>query len=330
MSPQTRLVIAILALMAVLVVGTAGYRVIEAENHPSLLDAAYMTVITVTTVGFTDHVWELSDAGRIWTIGVIVFGIGTVSVAFTSLIAVVVSGELRSIREKKKMKSTLRQMRNHVIVCGYGRMGTLIIGDLNARGIPAAVVEVQPDAREHLQERGIPYVIGDATEDETLDEAGLDHARSLVTLLPHDADNIYVTLTAHTIRPELRVIARAEQPATEAKLIRAGAARVICPQVIGASRIVNVLTRPNVVDFVDIANKGVDLEMDEYIISAHSPLVGKALRDSRLRERMGAIVVAVKRSDGETLYNPEPDAVFQADDTLIVIGPAGVSSQIEA
>ncbi len=150
-----------------------------------------------------------------------------------------------------------------------------------------------------------------------------------MTVLPHDADNIYVTLTVHTLRPELRIVARAEQPATEAKLRRAGASRVICPQVIGATRIVNVLTRPNVVDFVDIAHKGVDLEMDEYFISESSPLVGKMLRDSRLRETTGAMVIAIKRADGETLFNPGPDATLQADDTLILIGPGDLSSRFD-
>ena len=163
-----RLIVSIVALMAVFVIGTAGYRIIEAEQHPTLLQAAYMTVITATTVGFTDHVWELSDAGRLWTIGVIVVGIGTVSIAFTSLIALFVSGELRSFREKKKMESALHEVSNHVIICGYGRMGALIARDLNRRGVPTAVVELKPEAADGMLDERIKHVIGNATEEEAL------------------------------------------------------------------------------------------------------------------------------------------------------------------
>ncbi|MCH7808676.1 MAG: potassium channel protein [Planctomycetes bacterium] len=327
-SPALRFILAVVALFGVFIVGSIGYILIEADQNLTPLDAAYMTAITLSTVGYTE-VWKLSDAGRLWTIGVIVFGIGTVSVAFTSLIALLVGGELRSHRESKKMEMRLRQMRDHVVLCGYGRMGSLIAKELTRRTVPVAVVELKPERENNLRDAGIPYLIEDATDDKTLRKAGLMHARALVTVLPHDADNIYVTLTARTLRPDLSIVARAEQPATEAKLKRAGASRVICPQVIGATRMVNVITRPNVVDFVDIANKGVDLEMDEYVIRDRSPLKGKTLRESTLRQKTGAMVIAIKRADGETLFNPDPDAVLAVNDTLILVGTAGVSSRLD-
>jgi voltage-gated potassium channel len=320
--------LSVVAVLGVFVIGAIGYMVIETERAPSFLDAAYMTVITLSTVGYTE-VWELSDTGRLWTIGVITFGIATVSVAFTSLIALFVSGELRSLRERRKMEQTVSQIRNHVILCGYGRMGSLIVEELTRRSVPVLVVEILPQLQEDLQEAQIPHVIDDATEEETLLQAGLKHARALVTVLPDDADNVYVTLTAHTLRPDLRIVSRAQQLTADAKLKSAGASRVICPQVIGATRIVNVLTRPNVVDFVDIANKGVDLEMDEYVIGERSPLAGKMLRDSALREKTGAMVIAIKRAAGETLFNPGPDAVLEANDTLMLVGPGGVSSRLD-
>ena len=329
MSPAQRLILSVLALLAVVVVGTSGYMLIEKEQNPSVLEAAYMTVITISTVGFTE-VWKLDPAGRAWTIGVIVFGIGTVSVAFTSLITLFVSGELRYIREKRKMTTTIKDMSGHAILCGYGRMGALATRQMRERGVSIVVVEKDQSLEESLIDAQLSHVIGDATDDEVLRKAGLATAMALVAVLPHDADNIYVTLTAHSLRPELSIIARAEQPATEAKLKRAGATRVICPQVMGATRIANVLTRPNVVDLVEMATKGVDLEIDEYVVGEHSSFAGTTLRESALREKTGASVVAIKRADGETLFNPDPDASLETGDTLVLVGPAGVSSRLDA
>ncbi len=328
MSPRFRLILAILTLVAVLIIGTTGYMIIEQDRHPSFLDAAYMTVITVSGVGYGE-VWDPSPAGRVWTIGVIVIGITTVFVAFTSLISLFISGELRSVRERKRMESKIKDLRRHTILCGCGRMGSLAAQEMMRRNVPLVIVESDPKKENTLQGMGVPYVIGDATNDEVLQAAGLMRARSLVAVLPHDANNVYITLTAYTLRPDLHIIARAEQPATEAKLLRAGAARVICPQIMGAQRIANILTRPNVVDLVEMSNKGVDLEIDEYIVSPASPLAGTTLRDSALRERTGASVVAIKQADGQTLFNPDPDASLSVGDTLVLVGPAGVSNQID-
>jgi len=316
-------------LLAVVAVGSAGYMVIESDRGLSPLDAVYMTVITVSTVGYAE-MWEPSRAARLWTLGVIVFGIGTVSVAFTSLITVFVGGELRHVREKKKMESKIRSMRGHVILCGYGRMGALAVADLTKRGVRIVVVERSEALAEVLREAGILFITGDATEEETLERAGIASAIALVVALPSDADNVYVTLTARTLNSDLKIVARAEQPATEAKLMRAGASRVVCTQIMGAMRISNLLTRPNVVDLVDMASKGVELEIDEYLLHADSTFAGSTLMDSALREKTGASVVAIKRADGETLFNPGPNATLSAGDTLVFVGPAGVSSRLDA
>ncbi len=331
MSARLRLVLAVLALLSVFLAGTAGYIVLEETptgEKPAFVDAAYMTVITLSTVGYGE-VWELSHAGRLWTIVVIVFGIVTVSYALTSLVTLVVSGELRFLREKRRMDKTIEHMRNHVIICGYGRMGALVAEELRRRRMPIVVVESQPSVEVDLREAGLPFVIGDATEETTLLHSGLKRARALVICLPTDADNVFITLTAHTLRPDLIIVPRAEQVATEAKLKRAGATRVVCPQIIGAMKISDILTRPTVVDFVEVANKGVDLEMDEYVIGEKSSLVGMSLRDAHVRHQTGATVVAIKRADGETLVSPGPDAVVERRDTLILIGPVGVSSRLE-
>ncbi len=328
MPARLRLILSILAVLAVLFVGAAGYMIVEMEHHPSFLDALYMMVITISTVGYGE-VFPLSHGGQLWTIVVITIGIVTVSYAFTSLLTLVVGGELRFLRERKKMDKTIEHLSGHVILCGYGRMGALIIRELRERGVPVVVVEKERTLEPDLRDAQVPFVIGDATEEDTLLQAGLQRASALVVVLPSDADNVYITLTAHTLCPDLIIVPRAEQPTTEPKLTRAGATRVVCPQVIGATKVANILTRPTVVDFVEVANKGVDLELDEYEVSDQSPLVGRSLRDSHVGRKTGAIVVAIKRADGEALVNPDPDAHLEARDTLILVGPAGVSSRLD-
>ncbi len=328
LSPAQRLLVAVLGVLAVLLVGTAGYIVLEQDFQPSFGEAAYMTVITVSTVGFTE-VWELSPTTRLWTIGVITFGIATVSYAFTSLVALLVSGELRSQREKKKMTKTVDQLRDHVILCGYGRTGALVVEELQRQGLRSVVIEHSADIEAHLKQAGIPYLIGDATSEELLLQAGVMRASALVATLSNDADNVYITLTANAIKPDLRIIARAEHPTTEPKLRRAGAARVICPHIIGARKMAALLTRPSVVDFVETVSEGVELEMDEFHIGAGSSLNGRTLRESRLRDMSGGSVVAIKRADGETMYNPEPNSVILQGDTLVVVGPSGISDKLK-
>jgi len=327
MSPSRRLLLSVLILIAVFFVGAAGYMVIEADKGIAPFDAAYMTAITLSTVGFHDQ-WELSRTAQWWTMGVITFGIAAVSVAFTSLITLFVSGDIRSLREQRKMKTTIDQMTGHTIICGYGRMGAMLTGELMRRSVRVVVLEQNHEGEEDLRENGIAHLNGDATEEDALVSVGVKRAAALVVTLPHDADNVFITLTARALNPNLLILSRAVQPSTEAKLRRAGANRVVCPAMVGATTIANMLTRPNVVDFVEIANQGVKLEMDEFVVDARSPLLGHDLRESHLREQTGAIVVAIKRADGKTLYSPKPDVVFEAGDTLIIVGPAGVSARL--
>lgn len=329
MTARSRLILSILAVLAVLLVGAAGYMVIEKDQGIRFVDALYMTVITVSTVGY-DEVWELSSAGKLWTVGVIGVGIATVTYAFTSLVTLVISGELRSLRERKRMDRAIEGLRNHVILCGFGRMGALVAQELHARKVSVVAIDRDHNLQEQLRDLRVPFLIGDATEEEVLLEAGLLRARSVVLALPSDADNVYVALTVHTLCPDLPIVARAENPSTEPKLKRAGASRVVCPHATGAMKIANVLTRPSVVDFVELADQGVDLEIDEYVVAGDSPLVKKTLREAAVRGSTGAMVVAIKRKDGEAIVNPDPDAVLAAGDTLIFVGPAGVSERLDA
>ncbi len=322
MNPVTRLWLSIVIVLVVLFGGTAGYVLVE---HQSLLDSLYMTVITLTTVGFKE-VFPLSQQGQILTILLILVGYAALSVALANLVSLVVGGEFQRLRERSQMKARIEQLNGHVIICGYGRMGAQVTRQLQTEKVPCVAID---NANIHeLEEDEILFIEGDATEDNALLAAGLMRARALVTCLSSDADNVYVTLTARELQPHLHIIARADQATTERKLLRAGANEVICPQMIGASQTVNLICRPQVVELLDMASKGVDMEVAQYEVGSDSQLVGKALRESGIRERAGMMVVAIKRTDGAQLFGPGPDEVIRGGDQLVLIGRGGLSDRL--
>ncbi len=321
MSANKRLLLAVCALIGVVVLGTLGYELIEGA---SLGDAAFMTLITVSTVGFGEA-WPLSAAGRVWTALLIAGGILVVAVAFTSLQAMIIRGELRTVLGRRKLEDRIAKLEGHYIVCGYGRMGRLISAGLHERGKKVVVIDKSPDRTVEVGEAGMDYVLGDATDELTLKAAGVDKAAGVVTVLHGDAQNVYTTLTATDVRPDITVIARAEQTASEHKLKRAGAACVISPQTIGASRVVNLLVRPSVAHVVDVVAGGGEWEVEEFPIPRGSAFVGRSLRDINLRQRSNALVFAISGVEGTTSFNPDPATVLAAGDVLIVIGPAGIA-----
>lgn len=315
-----------LVLLAVFLVGTAGYVVIE---RASFSDAAYMTITTLSTVGFKE-VFPLSGLGRFWTAMIIVFGIATVFAAFGTVTAMIVSGEVGQLMGSRKLQAQIDKLSEHMIVCGFGRMGALVAEELQRRSVPVVVIENDPARTRDLEPFKLLYLIGDASEENTLRQAGIERARGLIAVLPSDADNVFVTLTARGLRKDLMIVSRAEQPSAEIKLRRAGASRVVSPHAIGAVRIANVLTRPHVVDVLDVAAQGVDLEMDEYSIGSESPLRGRTLRDAQLRQKADVMVVAIKHGDGRTTFNPGPETIIDGGDRIIIIGPAGSASKLKA
>lgn len=326
MPPAKRLLFAVLLVLAVFMVGTAGYMVLG-KPTPNFADAAYMTVITVSTVGF-EEVWPLTPVTRLWTMGVITVGIATVTYAVTSLVALIVSGELLQEREKRRLMKTIEQLEGHAILCGYGRAGAMVTSELQRQGLPLVVLDNDRELETPLKLDHIPYIVGDATSEELLLQAGIMRAFALVATLSNDADNVFITLTANALRPDLRIIARAELPATEAKLRRAGAKHVICPAIMGARRMAALILRPGVVDFAETVAGGIELETDEFTVRDGSPLVDKTLRESNIRNLSGANVVAIRRADGQTLYNPDPNSVIHKGDTLVLVGPWGISEKL--
>lgn len=325
MSPVVRLWISIGIVIGVLVFGTAAYVVVAGQ---SVLDSLYMTVITLTTVGFKE-VFELDATGRVLTIVIILVGYASLSIALANLVSLIVGGELRSIRGRLRMKTEIERLEGHVIICGYGRMGAQVASQLQAEGVPFVAVDMEEGPLHDLEEHGVLFVVGDATEDGVLLDAGLMRARALVASLASDANNVYVTLTARGLCPKLRIITRAEQASAEAKLRRAGADDVISPQLIGANKIAHMLCKPHVVELVDMAAKGVDIEIAQYEVAGESQLVGKPLRDSGIRERAGMMVVAIKRADNRQIFSPGPEEQIQTGDRLILLGRGGLSERLD-
>lgn len=303
-------------LVFTIALGIGGYMILEGWN---LGDAVWMTIISISTVGFGE-IRPLSAAGRVLTSLIIVSGLA--SVAFVGGQVVQVIADRTSHRRIRTMRAISR-MRDHTIVCGFGRMGREVCQNLADEGQSFVVVERDPVLEADLQALGYRYVIGDASEDAVLRDAGIDRARGLVAIVSSDAENVFATLTAKALNPALTVVARAVGEMTEHKLRTAGADRVIKPYELVSRRISQLVVRPAIVEFVDtIARSGDrDITLEEVQVAPASALVGRALRDSPIRSGLNIIVVAIRRSNGELAYNPGPDVEIDSGDALIAIGP---------
>ena len=327
MDPVRHLRFSILALAMIIALGTFGYAMIEDWQA---FDALYMTVITLATVGFKE-VHELSPEGKVFTIFLIISGTGIIAYTLSSLIQFTLEGQLRKILGRKKLESRISKLRNHYIICGYGRIGHLICREFQSRPTPFVVVEKNPHHIERLEREGHMYVEGDATDDETLQAAGIEHAKGLITAVTSDTDNVYITLTARGLNPKLFILARAGEEGAEKKLMRAGASKVISPYTIGASRMAQAILRPSVVDFIELAtaSEHLELQIEEIRIAADSVLAGKTLVNSGIRQSMGIIIVGIKATDGKMTFNPPPDKNIEPNAVLIILGERPSISQLE-
>lgn len=315
---RRRFLLALLVPVLLLSLGTLGYVVIE---HWAFLDALYMTVITLTTVGFLE-VHPLSTAGRVFTIVLLLAGVFTLFYAASAIIQAIVSGEIRGHLGRQRVERKLTEIKDHIIVCGFGRMGHLVCSEFSALGIPFVLVERDAALIEGFN---LPHGIvlhGDATSDEVLRKAGVARARSLVTVAASDADNLYITMSARLLAEKLFIVARAEDEEAEKKLLRAGASRVVSPYVIGGQRVAQAVLRPTVMDFIELATRSehLELQIEETGIEAGSALDGAQVKDSRIRQDLGIIIVAIKKPDGKMLFNPAPEMALAGGDTLITLG----------
>lgn len=319
--------LAVAFLLLILAGGTAGYVLIEGWNA---WDAFYMTVITVTTVGYRE-VHQLSPAGEAFTVLLILGGVGTAFYTATLLLTRVVEGGLHRRFEQRRFKRMLDQLTGHYVLCGYGRIGSLIAEELRRQRVPFVVVEKDSDRVHGIIERGGLAVEADASREEVLKQVGIHRARGLIAAVGTDAENVYTVLTARVMRPDLFIIARVESEDAEHKLKRAGADRVISPYTIGALHMVQTALRPAVVDFVQLATSSqhLDLSMEQVRIKEKSSFAGKSILDANLRQRFGVIVVAIKRAAGQMEFNPSPEMRMQEGDELVVLGKAESVKELE-
>jgi voltage-gated potassium channel len=313
-----RLRFGLAALVGIIVAGTVGY---IALGFP-WLDALYQTVTTVATVGFRE-VQPLSAGGQAFTIVLILVGVGTALFTFTQVLEVVVEGHVQEVLGRRRMEREIIRMSGHVIVCGYGRVGRNLTQYVTGAGQDVVVIDHDPArAAAATAERSGHVVQGDATIDEVLKEAGIERARVLVTALNTDAANLFVTLTARSLRPDLFIVARARVESSEAKLTQAGADRVVNPQGIGGARMAAFVLQPHVAEFLDVVMHDGSLEfrLEEIPVPHQSPLAGKSLRDAHIRDSTGALILALRDATGAFTTNPPPETLLCAGQILIAIG----------
>jgi len=285
------------------------------------LDSFYQTVITLSTVGF-EEVYDLSPQAKFHTSMLILAGVGSFAYIVGSFTQILVEGQLRSLWEKRRMQRFIDALEDHFIVCGYGRIGSVVAKELHREGYGVVVIDNAPEVLDELEQSDLLFIAGDATSDQILLRAGLKRARAIIAALDADAENVYVTLTSKQMVPKLLVIARAANEQSIQKLEYAGADRVLTPHVLGGMRMAQLVLRPTVTDFLDLAMQGkhIDLQMEELEISPGSWLVGKDMLHSEIRPRFNLIVIAIQKPDGSMIFNPQSDTVIEVRDTLVVVG----------
>lgn len=307
----------LLLIITVILGGTTGYVVIEGW-HP--FDALHMTITTITTVGYRE-VGELSNTGRVFTLFLIVFGVGTILYTLNNAARILIEGELQELFGRRKLEKKIKGLRGHYIVCGYGRMGKVICRELRDKGARFVVVEKEHLAADAFDEDSL-FVWGDATNDDVLKEAGIEHALGLISVLSTDAENLYVVLSARVLNPELNIVARAGEEGSEQKLLRAGADRVVSPYHIGGLRIAHTVLKPAVVDFIEFATRSgnIDLQMEEIAVREGSQIVNRTLDECGIGRELGIIIVAIKRAVGDMRFNPTFRTTIRPGDVLIALG----------
>lgn len=313
-----RLRLALVLVGTVVIYGTLGYALIE--KWP-LHDALYMTVITISTVGFTE-IHPLNESGRAFTITLILAGVGSLFYTLGAAFELLLSDQFSHWRKRRQMQEDIDQMKNHYIICGYGRIGRDVADDLREANLPYLVIDSKPERCQLLQERGVPFVDGDATLDDTLIEAGIERARAIVGALNDDASNVMMTVTARGLNPQLFIVARAALPESEKKLMRAGADEVISPYKVGARRISMAMLRPAVNNFINavLYDSELQAEFTETTIEADSPFVGQTLEEAGLAHGRDVLPIAILHNS-RLIFTPPANTVLHAGDTLIIVVP---------
>ena len=305
-------------LAGIAVIGTIGYTSIEGWD---VVDSFYMTIITLTTVGYGE-VRELSTIGRMFTVALLLVGVGMVFYGVAIIAEARFEERIRQIFGRRKLVKELDKLKNHHIICGYGRIGSTVAGEYAKESLPHVIIESDESITSHLDQEGKLVILGDATRDETLIKANVEKARSLVCALPTDAENVFVTLTARALNPNLFILSRAALESSIGKMEAAGADRVISPYIMGGMRIAQSVLRPKLAGFLDevIGHATTDLDFDEVTVPEGSNLVGMALRESKISQETGVYLLSIRHSSGEMRFNPGADFQIQAGDHLYALG----------
>lgn len=323
-----RLVNPLLMLASVVLVGTFGYTLIEGQRP---LDALYMSVITITTVGFQE-VQPLDEAGKLFTIFLILFGVGSFTYLATTVANYFVAGEIMGLLEQRKMQKQIAQLNEHFIVCGYGRMGVQVAREFRREHTPLLVIEKNEETARKAIDDGFLAIAGDAENDNVLREAGVERARGLAAVLDADADNLMVTLSARAMNEKLFIVTRINAEINESKLMAAGANRVLFPHGLGGRRIAQMAIRPNVTEFLEVVMHDEELELwlEETTVGIESKLDGCAIGDAHIRRSTGANVVALRQRTGRLLTAPTPDTKLQAGDIIVALGTRAALAELRA
>ncbi len=317
-----RFVLIFVAIAATLSIGTVGFTVIE--GYPPF-DAFYMSLTTMTTVGYGE-IHPLSRAGRIFNSFLIVFGVTTIFIAIGAMTQTIIELEFGEAIGKRRKKRMIDNLKDHYIICGFGRVGRGAASELSHAGVPFVVVDIDPDRVERAMLAGMLAVAADSTHDETL-RLGIERARGLVAALAisTSTDNLFVLLSAKGLNPQIYVATRAAEEGAEAKMRRAGADAVFAPYSMTGHRLAQSLLRPHVVQFLDFTTKdvGEDIAIEQVRVAGTSEMVSRTIREMQLRKEVGVIVMAIRKESGEMLFNPPADSAVQAGDYLIVMGRPG-------
>lgn len=319
MSPKRKLQLALSAIVGLIAFGTIGFKLILIQI--SWFDSFYFTLITLTTVGFSEPP-ETTNGARYFISGLIILGVGTLGYALSSAAQAVIESELLSTFGKRRMYKDINKLSGHYIVCGAGRVGAGVIRDISRSGHDLVVIEGDEGIADRLLTQGQLVLMGDATNEDVLKAAGIERARGIVCAVSSDPDNLYITLTARDLNKDLRIISRANDEAAVGRLLKAGANKVVSPALTGSTRMAQMLLRPAVADFIELATmtERLELEIEQVEIGEESPFIGRALKDTGIRSEHGVIVIAIRRADGAMIFNPFADTVIEEQDALVALG----------
>jgi len=309
---------ALVILLTIFIIGTVGFHLIEGW---SIIDSFYTTIATLSTVGYGDYSPE-TTAGKFFAVFVIIFGVGMMFYTLVLLAETFIEGRVRILLGRGKLEKIIEKMNNHYIICGGGRIGFLICRELMAGNIPCVIIDNNSEVIQKAQDENFIYCKGDATQDKVLLAAGIKRAKGIICVLPSDAENLYVILTAKELNQKIYIMARSEEEESEHRLLRAGADKVMSPYTLGGVRMAMAIMRPAMLDFIEIttSRQSLELRMEEIPICKDSPFIAKTLEDSGIRKRFGLIIVAVKKESGKMIFNPLANYVIEEGDRLISMG----------